>query len=362
MEYRKDCKFLVQRDDGYYCSVNRTVSSACSDECDGYVRRNNVSSLNNSPVEVLERIGQDKTKYEHDKNIRGLLGFTNFTGFLLTRVIKELKGVSLEQFKEGTGGSDLLQIGQTEFTSPSTKNVRLDLVIEYDDYGRLKLRIDTEPQDSQETYSKKTEDSYSLVARAVYYGSVLLATALQPGESYHNLRKVYSVWICFKRPVADMREPILRYNMTPEKEYRYYKKDANGEDSIHSCRHKFDDGDLLSVILISVPDIEIAVKKNQSGSDCDYDHIMLEELYKLLSPEVTMEERKEFFADKNIDSGGECSMDIFQILRKELAEKDEELAKKDEEMAKKDKEMAKKDKTIAALMAELAKLQANPQK
>lgn len=109
-----------------------------------------------------------------------------------------------------------------------------------------------------------------------------------------------------------------------------------------------DDGDLLSVILISVPDIEIAVKKNQSGSDCDYDHIMLEELYKLLSPEVTMEERKEFFADKNIDSGGECSMDIFQILRKELA--------------KKDKELAKKDKTIAALMAELAKLQANPQK
>lgn len=109
-----------------------------------------------------------------------------------------------------------------------------------------------------------------------------------------------------------------------------------------------DDGDLLSVILISVPDIEIAVKKNQSGSDCDYDHIMLEELYKLLSPEVTMEERKEFFADKNIDSGGEYSMDIFQILRKELAEKDEELAKK--------------DKTIAALMAELAKLQANPQK
>lgn len=109
-----------------------------------------------------------------------------------------------------------------------------------------------------------------------------------------------------------------------------------------------DDGDLLSVILISVPDIEIAVKKNQSGSDCDYDHIMLEELYKLLSPEVTMEERKEFFADKNIDSGGEYSMDIFQILRKELAEKD--------------KELANKDKTIASLMAELAKLQANPQK
>lgn len=116
-----------------------------------------------------------------------------------------------------------------------------------------------------------------------------------------------------------------------------------------------DDGDLLSVILISVPDIEIAVKKNQSGSDCDYNHIMLEELYKLLSPEVTMEERKEFFADKNIDSGGEYSMDIFQILRKELAEKDEKLAKEREEMAK-------KDKTIAALMAELAKLQANPQK
>lgn len=93
--------------------------------------------------------------------------------------------------------------------------------MEYDDFDQLKLRIGIEPQDSQETFSDVTENSYSLVGRAVYYGSVLLATVLQPREEYHNLRKVYSVWICYKRSIVDMRKPILRYSMAPEKNTGY---------------------------------------------------------------------------------------------------------------------------------------------
>ena len=101
--YREDCKFLVRDSNGCRCGAGKLILVSCDRQCDCYVLRNDNNSLSNSPVEVLERIDKDKTKYEHDKNIRGLLGFTNFTGFLLTRVIKDLKGVSLEQFKESTG-------------------------------------------------------------------------------------------------------------------------------------------------------------------------------------------------------------------------------------------------------------------
>lgn len=359
MCYNGNCKYLGMENGCYICNAGETITSGCNPGCKSFVLYNNTNALKHYPGEVLERIQKDKTKYEHDKNIKELLEFTNFTGFLLTRVIKELKGVSLEQFKKSTGGNDFLDTRQTEYTSSFSKNIRLDLVIEYDDFGKLKLRIDTEPQDSQETYSVKTEDSYSLVARAVYYGAVLLATALQPGESYHNLRKVYSVWICYKRPVADMREPILRYSMAPEKEYRYNTKDSSGKDSIYSCRRKFDDGDILSVILISVPDIEAAIEKKQPDFAGGYDYETLKDLYSLLSPKVSNEERKKFYTSKNIDDGGEYSVNVVERLKEEIARKDREMA---EEIEKKDKEMAKKDEAIIALEEKIAQLQLALQK
>ncbi len=341
MHYSEDCKFLSKVNGACVCNAGKAIAFGCDSDCCNFVLRNNVDTLKHRPVEVLERIKKDRTKYEHDKNIKELLEFTNFTGFLLTRVIKELKDVSLKQFKKSTGGSDFLTVERTEYSSSSSKKSRLDLVIEYDDLGHLKLCIDTEPQDTKKTYSDKTEESYSLVARAIYYGALLLATSLQPGESYHNLRKVYSVWICYKRPIADMREPILRYNFNPEKEYRYCRKDAFGEDSIYSCRRKFDDGDILSVILISVPDIEAVIERGFVDTVDNYDYETLYDLYNLLSPKVSAGTRKEFYKVTQIDDGGENSVNVLERLRTEIAEKDEENAKLYKEMVKKDEAIAK---------------------
>ncbi len=92
-----------------------------------------------------------------------------------------------------------------------------------------------------------------------------------------------------------MWEPILRYSMAPEKEYRYCTKDSSGEDSIYSCRRKFDDGDMLSIILISVPDIETVIEKKQFTSAGSYDYETLKDLYGLLSPKVPAEERIKFY-------------------------------------------------------------------
>lgn len=362
MSYKKDCKFLVKNNSTYVCNAEKIISFGCDSDCGSFALSNDINAIKHYPAEVIERIQKDQTKYEHDKNIRELLEFTNFTGYLLTLVIRELKGISLEQFKKSTGGDDFLTVGRTEYAGSSTKDIHLDLVIEYDDFNQLKLRVDVEPQDSQETYSDKTKESYSLIARAVYYASTLLATALQPGESYHNLRKVYSVWICFKRPIADLREPIIRYNITPEKDYKYCKKDSSGEDSIYSCRHKFDDGDILSVILISVPDIETALKNGQLDFADNYDEGMLKDLYSLLSPKVSNEERMKFYADKHIDDGGEYSVNVVQRLKEELARRDAELAKKDEELTRRDEELTRRDEENVSLKEEIAKLRLALQK
>ena len=97
----------------------------------------------------------------------------------------------------------------------------LTLFLNYDHQDVLRLRVDMEPQSSQKAFSIKNEKSYSLIARAMYYAGVLLATELQPEEEYHNIRKVYSIWICYKKPVPGVDEPVIRYSMKPEKEYYY---------------------------------------------------------------------------------------------------------------------------------------------
>ncbi len=70
----------------------------------------------------------------HDRIIKGLLRNARYTGFLLSRVLKELKGVILDEFCLCTGadvdtGESLM--GQaTELGSTNTKDVRLDLVFD----------------------------------------------------------------------------------------------------------------------------------------------------------------------------------------------------------------------------------------
>lgn len=49
---------------------------------------------------------------------------------------------------------------------------------------------------------------------------------------------------------------------------------------------------------------------------------MLQDLYSLLSTKVSVEERMKFYTDKNIDDGGEYSVNVVERLKEELAGKD----------------------------------------
>ena len=314
------------------------------------------NTYNMTPQEITDNINTKGSSIYEDSIIKGFLKYTNFTGFLLTRVIKELEGVSLEDFKNRTGGSQFLNMEPTEYGTAETKAIHLDLVFEYDHQDVLRLRVDMEPQSSQKAFSIKNEKSYSLIARAMYYAGVLLATELQPEEEYHNIRKVYSIWICYKKPVPGVDEPVIRYSMKPEKEY-YYNTLKNGKrETIYSNRHKFDDGDLISVILISVPAIEEVVKNphkyiNGNGNvkfADTYNFDTLSELYTLLSDKVSTKERKVFLEEKHIEERGERSMDFFEqaVMEAEKAKEDARLAKEDARLAKEDARLAKEKAKI----------------
>ena len=97
--------------------------------------------------------------------LKVFLKYTNFTGFLLTRVIKELEGVSLEDFKNRTGGSQFLNMEPTEYGTAETKAIHLDLVFEYDHQDVLRLRVDMEPQSSQKAFS--ISELYTLLSDKV---------------------------------------------------------------------------------------------------------------------------------------------------------------------------------------------------
>jgi len=331
-----------------------------------YTKNINVTSLHHSPEGVDEYAEATGQRRYRDGIIKELLKTTRFTGYLLSLIIGELKGVSLDDFQRYVGGGDMLNLNATELGSAGTKNIRLDLVFEYDGDSGAVLRIDLESQTSQEFYSEGRKESYSLVGRAVYYAALTLATELGTGEGYHLLRKVYSVWFCYERPIPDVREPILRYSMGPELDYQYCTPDGNGDTSIYSCRRKFDDGDLISVIMVSVPDVEEALRSGRTKFVDTYDLEELKGISMLLSDGVDRAKRKEFYRKNGITKGDDDMLSTFEDALKDLedrmaADNDAEikklLAEKDAEtrklLAEKD---AEKDAETRKLLAEIAKL------
>lgn len=261
-------------------------------------------------------------KRGHDASMKALLRNARFTGALLRQILKELKGVTLDDFCRYTGADVLTgsSLGDqaTEVGSTYTKEIRLDMVFEYDAYTKLLLRINQEPQTTQQSFHEERPDSYSLVGRAMYYASLAMVTELKSKEEYHNIRKVYSVWICYKRPIPELREPVVSYSMRPDRDYKY--KDGT---PLSECKRKFDNGDLISVVLVSVPDVEAFYKHDSLKYNGQYEPETIDILYKLLSDELPGVQRKQFYYDEEIIVRGSeegNSVSVIEEVRQELTE------------------------------------------
>ncbi len=259
------------------------------------------TTLYHSPDIVDRIIDYKKLDRNRDEVMKDFLTNGRFTGYILTGLLDELKGMSIDEFCISAGvdpdtGGDLRKEA-TEFGSSVSKMIRLDLLFEINEKGEIELRVNTEPQTKRYHYTQRDEKSYSLIGRGTYYAAMALVMEIQSEEEFHLLRKVYSIWICYERPIANVYEPILRYKMNPEFEYTYHKDGS----SIHTNRHKFDDGNLLSVIFISVPDLEqvVTLYEKQHYKE-NYDYEFLKGLYTILSNNVSIEEREQFYCNSKI--------------------------------------------------------------
>lgn len=286
-----------------------------------------------------------------DVSMKGLLSNSRFSGALLRPLLKELKDVSIDDFCRYTNAD--IDTGNvlgeaTEIGSTYTKDIRLDVVFEYDS-PEIRLRIDEEPQIKQQAFSDQSEDSYSLVGRAVYYASVTMATELLSKERYHEIRKVYSIWICYHKPIPEIDEPVISYSLRPTKDYRY----TDGE-PLSNCKRKFDNGDLLEIILISVKDVEKAyfsgdVPEGYTAGDINI-------LYYLLSENMEMKDRVRFYHDQGIIKEG-CEQvsnvsiieQFSQLVEEEKARAEEEKARAEEEKARTDEAILQHTRTIVEL-------------
>ena len=237
-----------------------------------------------------------------DGVMKELLKNARFTGALLAALLRELEGETLDDFCRHTGadvltGSSLGGLA-TEVGSLYTKDIRLDLVFEHAAAGMM-LRINEEAQTKQKSFQERNLKSYPLTARAVYYASLAVATQLQAIDEYHKIRKAYSVWLCYERPVPDMREPVIRYSLRPEEEYKY--KDGT---PLTECRRKYDSGDLMGIVLVSVPDVERVYGDSALLHSGKYSEEMITELYYLLSEKTDSRQRKQYYYDRGIIKRG----------------------------------------------------------
>ncbi len=283
--------------------------------------------------------------------IKELVKNARFTGALLTAVLKELEGESLDDFCRHTGADvttgNSLRGQATEVGSTYTKDIRLDLVFEHAADNGLMLRINEEAQTKQKAYHEKNQKSYSLTARAVYYASLTMATQLNAEQDYHKIRKVYSVWICYEHPVPEMREPVIRYSLRPDKEYAY--KDGT---PLSACKRKFDSGDLMGIVMISVPDVERIYHDTKLLHSGKYDAEIITVLYFLLSEKTDSSQRKQFYYDRGIivrgsEEGNTVSgMEEMRIIIEEerrCSQEERKRAKKEAEELKREAQELKKE-------------------
>ncbi len=169
-----------------------------------------------------------------------------------------------------------------------------------------------------------------------------MVTGIRSREEYHQIRKVYSVWICFKRPIPEVREPILSYSLKPDEAYQY----VDGT-PLNKNKRKFDNGDLIGIVMISIPDLENFVANEKSTKK--YSLEILTDLYNLLPDNVSYEERKNFYYDTAIvKEGFEMANSVSTIER--MHEKEKRLEEKIRQIEEKERQTEEKARQGIAKM------------
>lgn len=164
-----------------------------------------------------ERLKSGK-EAQYDAAAKALIATPEFMHAIVGTLIPDAKNMSLEDFKRSykPESSDHLALAML----PTENDVKGEGKIHYDvlcalldDDGVVMNFIDIE---AQRTFSP----DYSLQDRGTYYRARLLSSqfasegASHMVTTYKNLKKVYSIWLCFNSP-AELAGRIIEYKTVP---------------------------------------------------------------------------------------------------------------------------------------------------
>ena len=222
-------------------------------------------------------------KARYDAEVKKLLSDKTILAWIMKFSVEEFKNFSIEEIRECIEGEpEVAQVkvrpghtpeaisgNRTDDKVPGEGEVTYDIRFYAitPDKEHVKIIINIEAQ-------KKYHVGYDLVTRAIFYCARMLSAQLDTEfttESYDDIKKVYSIWICMDVPVY-AQNTITEYRMTENKVYGNF----NGK-----ARY-----DLLSVVMICLG------RESANGNE------LIEMLNTLLSESMSVEKKESLLTDK----------------------------------------------------------------
>lgn len=161
-----------------------------------------------------------------DVDAKHILKYRIVLANILKYIIPEYRDLSTEKIAEQIPKStlpdgDLFVREENPEDLEDHKHIIFDLLFSLRDNNGAAVAVwcDLEAQKQYEKRTSRSTNSYDLSARGVYYLSRMISRQIQSRKdcsNYNNLRKCYSIWICFDQLNSKEWEPkITKYRFTP---------------------------------------------------------------------------------------------------------------------------------------------------
>ena len=174
---------------------------------------------------IAASIADDPQRRQLDHQCKVVLSHKAILARILKHTVSEVAGMDTEEIIAAIEGEPLLEEtpvpdtsekiagSNTESVSLSEGSIYYDVrfYIVLDEEGRMKILFDMEAQ-------KDYYPGYKIVTRGIVYCARMISAQIGQEfdlEHYDDLKKVYSIWICFNPP-AYIGNAISRYTMGKE--------------------------------------------------------------------------------------------------------------------------------------------------
>lgn len=176
---------------------------------------------------IVHKLTASGLEATYDSNAKEILGEKIILAHIITECVEEFHGIDPLSFVDYIEGEPLISeipVMPGETNSPhihsgaSQDSIPYEELVTYDIHLYVRLPnhqdlitiiLDLEAQ-------RKFHPGYDLITRGVYYGTRMVSSQMGvefTGENYDNIKKVYSIWICF-HVASRLENTMIQYQLT----------------------------------------------------------------------------------------------------------------------------------------------------